>query len=117
MRHPGLLVRVLLGALLLMAPALLNRQPLLYEDIFAYLRGPAVIALQLGGPRFENSWSKVHRPLATPPTGAEAPAAAPETPGTQPERNIEAGRSIYWGTLAYLAWLSSGFWLLVILQA
>ncbi|MDO9707855.1 hypothetical protein [Paracraurococcus lichenis] len=118
MRHPGLLVRLLLGTLLLAAPALLNRQPLLYEDIFAYLRGPAVISLQLGGPRFENAWSKVHRPLAAPaPAAAEAPAVAPEAPAAQQDRSIEAGRSIYWGTLAYLTWLASGFWLLVVLQA
>lgn len=136
MRHPARLVRLLLGTLLLAAPALLNRQPLLYEDTFAYLRGPAVLTAQVAGPRFENAWSKVHTPLARPlvsgggPPAAvapPAPTAAPEalavkapdanTPDAKAERNIEAGRSIYWGSLAYLGWLSSGFWLLVLLQA
>lgn len=117
MRHPGLLVRLLLGTLILAAPALLNRQPLLYEDIFSYLRGPAVVLAQIGGPRFENPWSRVHNPDAA-ITAAQAPdpaaEAAPAPPAT---RYIEAGRSIYWGALAYLGWLTSGFWALILLQA
>ncbi|MCB4822514.1 hypothetical protein [Roseicella aerolata] len=121
MRHPGLLVRLLLGTLILAAPAFLNRQPLLYEDIFAYLRGPAVLSLQLGGPRFENSWSRVQTPLAAPTSEAAAgQAGAPATmpaPPPKAERDVEAGRSIYWGSLAYLSWLAGGFWLLVVLQA
>ncbi len=95
-------------AMTLIWPALYNRQPLMFADTTAYIRGAAV-----GFARFlhiETIWSPNN--LNVQDTGVVADGRPIIS-----NRSVLAGRSVYYGALLYLSQLSGGkFWLAVILQ-
>ena len=114
----GLIV-VVLVALAALFPAMLNGGPFFHPDTPSYLRAAAAGAFKLFG--IQSDWTQEYlqvyatapAPVAT--TGSMAAtgsvAATPDVPVTL------SGRSIYYGFLAYLAYLTGRFWLLIALQS
>jgi hypothetical protein len=93
--------------------ALVNGQPFFHPDTIGYVRGPDVAVMKLAGPRFATEWAKfdpgaVGQHLATPAAGPHA--------ASYNDTEVLAGRSIYYGVLAYLGALAGGFWLTVFVQ-
>ena len=104
---------VLLAAVAMMWAALVNGQPFFTPDTQAYVRGPDVAVVKLLGARFASPWARQE------PPGAHV--AAPAKTGAAPKHSYDdnevlAGRSIYYGALAYLGQLTGGFWLTVFVQ-
>ncbi|WP_303539751.1 hypothetical protein [Sphingomonas natans] len=105
-----------------MWPALINGQPFYFSDTSSYVRAGDVIAHIIGGPSARTLWTRPD-PDAQTPTAASA--ASEKTSGLRPAARgndpdsgyIMAGRSPYFGIVLWLGWLSSRFWLFVLLQA
>ncbi len=99
-------------------PAIYNRQPFLYPDTTSYMRtaDPAVYKLtgiatwwtgrHDGGPDSSESQSATSQEV-TPPGKAQPPS----------QKVILVSRSIYYGFLLYLGFITSHFWLSVLMQA
>ena len=103
---------VLMAAMVMTWAALANGGPFFTPDTEAYVRGPDVAVVKLFGERFSTPWARMQ------PPGAAAVAAKP---GAKPQHSYDdkevlAGRSIYYGALAYLGQLAGGFWLTVFVQ-
>ena len=103
---------VLLAAVVMMWTALVNGQPFFTPDTQAYVRGPDVAVMKLFGARFASPWARQE------PPGAHL---APVKPGqaakhSYDDNEVLAGRSIYYGALAYLGQITGGFWLTVFVQ-
>ena len=113
-RPAGLRVcAVLAAAVAMMWAALVNGQPFFTPDTQAYVRGPDVAVVKLLGARFASPWARQE------PPGAHVAATAKA--GTAPKHSYDdnevlAGRSIYYGALAYLGQVTGGFWLTVFVQ-
>ncbi len=107
------LCAVLLAAVAMMWAALVNGQPFFTPDTQAYVRGPDVAVVKLLGVRFASPWARQEPPGAH--VGAPA-KAAPATKHSYDDNEVLAGRSIYYGALAYLGQLTGGFWLTVFVQ-
>lgn len=113
----GRSIAVLIAALALGWAALVNGQPFFHPDTIGYIRGPDVAVMKLAGPRFGTAWARFdpgavdQRNAAAPPPGAAAAHAA-----SYNDNEVLAGRSIYYGVLAYLGALAGGFWLTVFVQ-
>ena len=103
---------VVVGAGVMMWTALLNGGPFFTPDTEAYVRGPDVAVVKLLGQRFSTPWARL-----TPP-GALAIASAPgaKAKPSYDDKEVLAGRSIYYGALAYLGERTGGFWLTVFVQ-
>lgn len=109
-QHAGLARRLLLGAvcvLLLMWPALVNRQPFYFPDTSSYVRAGDAVAQLVLGDAARTVWS--------PPEEAPAPERAR---GNDPDAGyVMAGRSPYFGLMLWAGWVTSRFWLFVAGQA
>ena len=103
---------VVAGALVLMWAALVNGQPFFTPDTQAYVRGPDVAVVKLLGARFASPWARQEPPGAhlTPAQSGQA------VQHSYDDKEVMAGRSIYYGALAYLGQLTGGFWLTVFVQ-
>lgn len=104
---------VVIAAAALCWVALLNGQPFFHPDSLGYIRGPDVAAMKLLGPHFATAWSKVDpgaiaQHLIGPAAGSHATAPS--------DNGVMAGRSIYYGVLAWLGAVTGGFWLTVLVQ-
>ena len=104
---------VLAAAVAMMWAALVNGQPFFTPDTSAYVRGPDVAVVKLLGARFASPWARQEPPGAHLAAPAKAGAAAKHS---YDDDEVLAGRSIYYGALAYLGQLAGGFWLTVFVQ-
>ncbi|MDR3510787.1 MAG: hypothetical protein P4L73_04080, partial [Caulobacteraceae bacterium] len=82
-------------------------------DTIGYVRGPDVAVMKLAGPRFATAWAKFD-PGSVDQRRTPAPAGA--RVASYNDNEVLAGRSIYYGVLAYLGALTGGFWLTVFVQ-
>ncbi|MBK6008573.1 hypothetical protein JJB11_20930 [Ramlibacter ginsenosidimutans] len=106
----------LAGALILCAAAFWNGQPFLYPDTPTYVRGAEMGAAKLVGQGRLPTWL---------PGEGQQDAGAPATlpprqlaPVTSLDQKVVlAGRSVYYGALVYLGFLTGGLWLTVLVQA
>ncbi len=105
-------VGVLLCALLLSSFAALNRQPFFYEDTTTYIRGANEIVRRLIGETHGRDWARTE-------PAAQAPGSAPSNPSltSLESRIVLSGRSVYYGGLLLLSYVSTNFWLAVLFQA
>jgi hypothetical protein len=105
---------VLAAAAALCWPAVINGGPFLHPDSIGYVRGPDVAVMKLAGERFATPWAKFD-----PGSVDQRHAASTFVARTASYNDGEvlAGRSIYYGVLAYLGALTGGFWLTVFVQA
>ncbi len=94
--------------------ALVNGQPVFHPDSIAYVRGPDVAVMKLFGPRFGTAWAKFDPGAIDQRNQAAKPATRT---ASYNDNEVMAGRSIYYGALAYLGELAAGFWLTVLVQA
>ncbi len=104
---------VLAAAVAMMWVALVNGQPFFTPDTQAYVRGPDVAVVKLLGARFASPWARQEPPSAE---TAAAAHAGPTSQHSYDDNEVLAGRSIYYGALAYLGQLTGGFWLTVFIQ-
>lgn len=108
----GLLL--LVAWLSLLWPALLNRQPMLFHDTTAYIRGAAFPAEKLlGGVRTVWSTATAAPASQTPP--ADQPFA--KSASSVEDKTVFAGRSVYYGALLFGSFVVGGLWLAALLQA
>lgn len=109
------LALVLVGALVLCWAAVVNGGPFFHPDTQSYIRGPDVAVMKLLGPQFASPWA-THDPGRAAPA---APGAKAVRPGghSYDDGQVLAGRSIYYGALAWLGEITSGFWLTIFVQA
>jgi hypothetical protein len=121
-RVTRLWLMVLATTIALLWPAILNRQPFLFTDTSAYVRGFDAAIYKATG--FSTHWtsekslSHADGGVARPPrsTDPTVPAAV-VMPQTKEAPPVLAGRSIYYGALIYVSDLVDGFWLIAIVQA
>ena len=106
------IVAVLLAAIAMMWAAFVNGQPFFTPDTQAYVRGPDVAVVKLLGARFASPWARQEPPGAHVSADKSGPAPA----HSYDDQEVLAGRSIYYGALAYLGQLTGGFWLTVFVQ-
>lgn len=118
------LLHVLAGALMLMAPAALNRSPFVFYDTAHYvLLGRSVIKVALHRRQQEAVNAPAARPLAAgvPAAPAGASAQAPPVSAAGDGRafmlTYVGGRSVYYSTALALAFATGGFWLVAFLQS
>jgi hypothetical protein len=116
---PGLIAATLYflaGALILCAAAFWNGQPFLYPDTPTYVRGAEMGAAKLVGQGRLPTWLPSE---AQQQAGATATLPARKlTPVTSLDQKVVlAGRSVYYGALVYLGYLTGGLWLTVLVQA
>lgn len=113
----------IVSILLLMWPALINGQPFFFSDTSSYVRAGDIVGRMVGGNNLSTVWTIETAPVPLPshPAGGDASAARAEPKvarGNDPASGyIMAGRSPYFGLLLWLAWVTSHFWLFVLLQA
>ncbi|GGI86537.1 hypothetical protein GCM10007973_23760 [Polymorphobacter multimanifer] len=90
------------------AMSLWNGHPLVYEDSLAYIERPATVAAALG---FDTQWANDRKLALLVDKSGEAinPAAGGAT--------VQSGRSLYYGSVAWLLTLVGGLWAVVIAQA
>ena len=105
-------------AVAMMWAALVNGQPFFTPDTQAYVRGPDVAVVKLLGARFASPWARQEPPGAhvSAPATAGPAQAEPAPKHSYDDNEVLAGRSIYYGALAYLGQLTGGFWLTVFVQ-
>jgi hypothetical protein len=123
----GPYVQGLIAAVVLMAYALVNGYGLFYNDTRSYVRGPALAAKALlhreVAPEWRSRTDMVTYQIAPAvETAAPAPAspdaaAAAAQPAQEAQAGYTANRSIYYGVLALVGYLTSDFWLTIFLQA
>ena len=98
--------------------ALVNGQPYFMADTSAYVREPDFAVVYLFGDKFATAWTQertLERNKESPTTaGAKQPAY---TPLNSPfDKAVLGGRSIYYGALLYAGYVTSYFWLSILLQ-
>jgi hypothetical protein len=111
--------------LALLWPAVVNRQPFLFSDTSAYVRGFDAAIYKATG--IASDWTtddtKGHARASASRAqsrSVEEQAAPTGATSAKPGRDTQpvlSGRSIYYGALIYLSDLVAGFWPLVLLQA
>ena len=114
-------VAICLGALMLCIVAAWNTGPLLYPDTPTYLRGAEMGAVRVLGPRARTAWSEDVASVTRSSAGdSDAPPRVPSSASrltSVDDQVVLAGRSVYYGTLLWLAaWLGS-LWFAVLVQA
>lgn len=103
-------------AILLALLAIWNGYPLLYEDTEAYISRPAALLGSEGPAWLASEWSE--RSGAAQQSGENlVPGGGESTAAGEGNSSWLAGRSVYWGTLAYLLVLSFGVWGVLALNA
>ena len=102
-----------LAVLLLMWPAVVNRQPIYFSDTTSYVRAADYAAHLASGGRIATIWTARYAGAA--PAGGAAEKAAPGNDVAS--GNIMSGRSPYFGALLWASYVASGFWLFVLGQA
>lgn len=105
--------------LALMWMPIVNGQPFFFPDTTSYVRA-ADLAVYLGsGGRLSTAWTtRYEADLKSAKTPQPAASQSPAVAGNDLRSgNIMSGRSPYFGSLLYIAYLLSGFWLFVIGQA
>ena len=107
---------VLLAALALSWAGLVNGGPFLHPDSIGYVRGPDVAVMKLLGQRFATPWARFDPGAVDQRHAGRSAPTGPRT-ASYNDNEVMAGRSIYYGALAYLGALSGGFWLTVFVQA
>jgi hypothetical protein len=114
--HPAWIraIAVILAAASLGWAALINGAPFFHPDTIGYVRGPDVAVMKLVGARFGTAWAKFD-PGAVDQRNGVAKAAGVRA-ASYDDNEVMAGRSIYYGALAYLGALAGGFWLTVLVQ-
>ncbi|WP_174301041.1 hypothetical protein [Caulobacter sp. S45] len=105
---------VLAAAVAMMWAALVNGQPFFTPDTQAYVRGPDVAVVKLLGARFASPWARQEPPGAHVASTVLEAGSAPKH--SYDDNEVLAGRSIYYGALAYLGQITGGFWLTVFVQ-
>jgi hypothetical protein len=111
--HRAMLIVV--AALALTWPALLNGGPFYSTDSIAYIREPDQAIAKLLGPGHATLWSS--KPMGLGFRGGGAAATGGEAIGGEAKSPPMAGRSIYYGLLANLGARAGGFWLTLAVQA
>lgn len=106
-------VVVALAALMLCLPAAFNGMPFFYPDTPTYLRGAQAGAHALAG-RLGHA-----KPPAATPVDAVSHGNTKRVQGltSLEDKQVLAGRSVYYGTLLYLAQAGGSLWLAVAAQA
>ncbi len=105
---------VLLAAIALCWAALVNGQPFFHPDTQAYVRGPDVAISKLLGEQFGTDWAR-KAPVA-PDARADGAMADAQAASATDDDEVLAGRSLYYGLLAYLGQVTGGFWPTVLVQ-
>ncbi len=117
------LASALLATVILCMAALWNGQPFFYPDTPTYLRGAEMGLSRAAPPDSLKPW------IAPAGSAAAAAAAAASTSASTPapqrltsidDKVVLAGRSVYYGALLYLSYLSgpgNSLWLTVVVQA
>ncbi|MGB6192915.1 MAG: hypothetical protein WBF42_10635, partial [Terracidiphilus sp.] len=93
-------------------PAILNRQPFLYPDTSSYVRIAGLAVHRITG--FSTWWTVPH-PADT-PAPLQPAATAPATSPPPSSKVILVSRSIYYGLLLSIGFVTSHFWLSALLQ-
>ncbi|MGB6191838.1 MAG: hypothetical protein WBF42_05170, partial [Terracidiphilus sp.] len=93
-------------------PAILNRQPFLYPDTTSYVRTADPAVYRFTG--FTTWWTAPHS--AETSAQQEAAGSAPATSQPPSSKVILVSRSIYYGLLLYVGFVTSHFWLSTLLQ-
>jgi hypothetical protein len=106
---------VLLAALVLCWTALVNGQPFFHSDTQAYIRSPDAAVAKVLGPRFATPW--LNRDFGALDQRVEGVPQQTITKHSYEDDEVLAGRSIYYGALAYLGERAGGFWLTIAIQA
>ena len=98
--------------------ALVNGQPYFMADTSAYVREPDFAVVYLFGDKFATTWTQERTlernkdgPTAA---GAKQPAYIPLN--SPFDKAVLGGRSIYYGALLYAGYVTSYFWLSILLQ-
>ncbi len=122
----GPYVQGFVGAVVLMAYALVNGYALFFNDTRSYVRGPALAIKALTHVELAPEWrARSSMPkvlIELPPPAQSAPTSRvdpPATPGGQERETgtaFTANRSVYYGILALAGYLSSDFWLTIFVQ-
>lgn len=105
--------------LVLLWPALINRQPFFFPDTTSYVRAADMAVRLISHQHIQTAWSN------NDPAPGDLPKAAPGAPEVRPAHGsdgrdgnpVMAGRSPYFGALLYAGWVTSSFWLFVLAQA
>ena len=98
-------------AVLLLWPALLNGQYIVFSDTPGYVRGAArAFDLLLG---VESEWSALYDPSAASQGSVEAATSA----RLSADGYVQAGRSIYYGTMIYIGALIGSMWAGLVAQS
>lgn len=111
------LASALLAALILCTAALWNGQPFFFPDTPTYLRGAEMGVARAAPPGNLEPWMP---PPSSTPLPTPASPAAPQGLTSVDDKVVLAGRSVYYGALLYLSYLTgpgSSLWLTVLAQA
>jgi hypothetical protein len=108
---------LLIATLILLWPAAVNRQPFLFADTTAYVRGADAAVFKATG--IASPWTdELFRRLAVPVRPVVAQPAAAQPASESQSRAVLSGRSIYYGLFLYLLMMPLGsFWPVAIVQA
>lgn len=105
-------------------PAFVNGQPFFFPDTTAYVRSADVAAYIYSGKRISTAWTEHYlSQMAPKPAAQGAPPPASARPATAARGNdlgygrIMAGRSPYFGAALWFSYVTSLFWLFVMIQA
>ena len=105
------------ATLLLMWPALVNRQPFYFPDTPSYVRAADIAAHMASREHVSTVWTARYAE-ALDRSGPAAGASAATARGNDVAHgNIMSGRSPYFGALLWIAYVASDFWLFVGAQA
>lgn len=117
-RRWATVLMLFIATLLLLWPAAINRQPFLFADTTAYVRGADAALFKATGrasPWTQELLRRLPSPASSSPSlkGGVAPASRTSSQGTA----VLSGRSIYYGLFLYLLLLPGSFWPVAIAQA
>lgn len=103
----------LLGAMLLMIVGAVNGYPIFFNDTRSYVRQPALIIKAVAKRDLVAAWPNPSE------EGQSKAAGGTQTKTDDKMKNngITANRSVYYGFLALLGFLTGGFWLTAIIQS
>jgi hypothetical protein len=104
---------ILIIALMMLWPALLNGGPFHHPDTPSYIRSAAAAAYRVFG--LKTAWTNEYIRLYQTSEGVSGTAAA-----VSPQAELPVtlnGRSIYYGIFAYLAYLAGTFWIVAAVQS
>ncbi len=107
-------ITALLGAVLGMVIAIANGYAIFFVDSRAYIRGAGLAANYVTHYNYVAGWKAVEAPPSA-PRRAVAPVGA--KPAASENNGVTANRSIYYGFLLLIGYLTSSFWLTIWLQS